>query len=125
MTIFDLRCDRCGCVITGPSRPFEPGSHRGVRLAYHPGDESFTDNSTLVCVSCWSEIVSSMSAHRGNDECAACGISVESSLHIQAGSDHWQLCTDHAVEFLNTLLTVEPKLDVETFVLPTRHPADP
>lgn len=119
MTIFDMRCDRCARGITGPSRPFEPGSHRGVRFAYHPGDESFADNSPLVCVPCWKEIDAWLGADPSTTTCAVCGEQTESSLHVQAGDAEWLLCVTHAVEFLNTLLTVEPKLDPTTFVLPT------
>jgi hypothetical protein len=39
-----------------------------------------------------------------------------------SGLESWQLCRRHAVEFLNRLRTVDPKLDAETFELPTPLP---
>ena len=53
--------------------------------------------------------------------CARCGVAVEHSrsVHLQRSgeSEGWQLCPEHAVEFLNQLRTVEPKLSVETLSL--------
>jgi hypothetical protein len=55
------------------------------------------------------------------DVCARCGIAVEQSrsVHVQRSGEpeSWQLCPAHAVEFLNQLRTVEPKLSVETLSL--------
>jgi hypothetical protein len=41
-------------------------------------------------------------------------------LVVSGGGDlaGWQLCTAHALDFLNSLRTVEPKLDPATFRLP-------
>jgi hypothetical protein len=50
-----------------------------------------------------------------------CAAAVEHSrsLHVHRAGDPigWQMCKDHAVEFLNRLRTVEPKLDPATFTL--------
>ena len=41
------------------------------------------------------------------------------SVHVLRSGEPegWQLCPEHAVEFLNQLRTVEPKLSVETLSL--------
>jgi hypothetical protein len=117
MTIADLLCDVCGRALAG-SAILAPGSPRsGVRLMVHPGDPKVKDDGVLVCVSCWSETRTRLGEPRAG-ECASCGIAVEyeESLHViemtgRAGDvPLWQLCRAHAMEFLNGLRFVEPKL---------------
>jgi hypothetical protein len=68
---------------------------------------------------------------RPANRCARCGEAVEyaRSVHLHRTGDPtaWQLCPVHAVEFLNHLRTVEPKLAVETLTLAAdwRRPAGP
>ncbi len=54
--------------------------------------------------------------------CAACGepVTRRHSLHVRRFTDprSWRLCRGHAVGFLNSLRTVEPKLDPVTFRFP-------
>jgi hypothetical protein len=45
MTVFDVRCDRCGTELTRPTE--------AVRFLFHPGDFSLKDDSGLLCRSCW------------------------------------------------------------------------
>ena len=79
------------------------------------------DDSGLLCQTCWSRVREWLGDERPENRCAACGEAVEHSrsLHLHRSGDPlgWQLCPAHAVEFLNRLRTVEPKLDVETFTL--------
>ena len=120
MTIFDLRCDRCGIAVVGPSSHADLAKERlGVRFAYHPGRAELSDNSSLVCTGCWTDIADWLGEQPLAEVCAVCNTTVASCLHIEAGGlSVWRLCHGHAIEFLNTLRTVEPKLDPDTFVLP-------
>lgn len=120
MTIFDLRCDRCGITLVGlaPSDG-QASERRGVRFSYHPGRAELADNSSLVCSGCWSAISDWLGEQPDEAACTICSVSAESCLFIHSGGlTVWRLCPEHAVEFLNTLRTVEPKLDPGTFVLP-------
>lgn len=114
MTITDLHCDRCACFIS------EPGA--GIRFVYHPGRAQFRDSSGLLCVRCWDELEQWLGPDRPLRQCAVCGEEVtrEQSLHVHLVDDAqaWRLCGQHAVEFLNGLCTVEPKLDPATFRFP-------
>jgi hypothetical protein len=113
VTVFDLRCDRCGTLLAGPAD--------GIRFIYHPGDLALKDNSGLLCRRCWTGLLAWLGEQGVENRCARCGRSVEhpESLHLQRGGDPdgWQLCRADAVDFLNKLRTVEPKLDPETFTL--------
>ncbi len=141
MTINDLCCDVCGRFLTGLSRAGgrgapgpdgRPGLHSrsapddmpgpgGVRFAYHPGKPELRDASGLACESCWADAVrpfgDPVSGH-----CAACGTPVSrlGSLHLRRSGEPraWRLCAPHAVDFLNRLRTVQPKLDPATFRFP-------
>src|SRR5437764_1166570 len=57
------------------------------------------------------------------------GLAVEHarSLHVQRSgeAEGWQLCPEHAVQFLNQLRTVEPKLSVDTLSLAGDWRANP
>jgi hypothetical protein len=106
VTVFDLRCDGCGCLLAGPDD--------GTRFVYHPGDFFLKDDSGLLCRSCWAATVASL-GERAKGRCSVCGSEVERarSLHVFPAGEpaSWQLCREHAAEFLNGLRTVEPKLD--------------
>lgn len=123
MTVFDLRCDRCGTYLAGPGGDADPGTPGplGVRFLYHPGNFLLKDDSGLLCQSCWAAAERWLGPDRPENRCARCGEAVEHarSLHLHGGGDPigWQLCPTHAVEFLNHLRTVDPKLDPETFSL--------
>ena len=132
MTINDLRCDVCGRMLTGlggstagPAAPAtgspRSGIRAGVRFVYHPGRPELRDASGLACTPCWEEAVRSFS-HPVIGQCAACGTGVTrlGSLHLRCydNPQAWRLCPPHAVEFLNRLRTVEPKLDPATFRFP-------
>ena len=117
MSISDLSCDFCGRFLSGPGA--------GVRFVYHPGALELRDNSGLACVSCWDAAMQGLrsAAHR----CAACAAPVTrpQSLHLRRLDEpgSWlQLCVRDAVRFLNSLRTVEPKLDVATFRFPAARP---
>ena len=113
MTVFDVRCDRCGKELTSPND--------AIRFLYHPGDLVLKDDSGLLCRSCWRAALGWMGVEQRENACARCGIAVEHSRSVhssaaespRAGSSAAQ----HAVEFLNQLRTVEPKLSVETLSL--------
>ena len=110
MTVFDTRCDRCGTELNGPNE--------AVRFLYHPGDPILKDDSGLLCRSCWRAALTWLGVEQQENACARCGIPVESarSVHVARSGEPetWQLCPDHAVQFLNQLRTVEPKLTVDT-----------
>jgi hypothetical protein len=111
--VYDQRCDRCGGYLAMPDE--------AVRFLYHPGDLALKDDSGLLCQGCWSGLLAWLGPQGVENVCARGGEPVEhpTSLHIQrtGEGDGWQLCRAHAVEFLNRLRTVEPKLDPETFTL--------
>ena len=113
MTVFDIRCDRCGSELSSPDG--------AVRFVYHPGDLVAKDDSGLLCRSCWRAALGWLGVEQAVDVCARCGIAVEHSrsIHIlrSGEAESWQLCPAHGVEFLNQLRTVDPKLTVETLTL--------
>ncbi len=144
MTISDLHCDQCGSFLVGPGGPGgdadgteggpggDPASDRGagngspdpgaVRFVYHPGKPQLRDTSGLLCASCWDEVEAWLGTQRRPTRCSICGDAVERerSLHVHRFNEArvWRLCKTHAVEFLNRLRTVEPKLDAATFRFP-------
>lgn len=113
LTIHDLRCDVCGCFLSGPAA--------GVRFVYHPGLPELRDDSGLACTDCWGTLTRALDA-TATRRCAACTEPVprRQSLHVREFSQPrpWRLCARHAVGFLNSLRTVEPKLDPATFRFP-------
>lgn len=117
MTITDLHCDRCDRFISEPDA--------GVRFVYHPGRAQFRDSSGLLCARCWDELELWLGPDRPLRRCAVCREEVtrEQSLHLHRVDDaqSWRLCAPHAVEFLNRLRTVEPKLDPVTFRFPAQE----
>jgi hypothetical protein len=135
MTISDARCDRCGVPVSGlgPSAAGEDEAGEdelgqvggmlsaGVRFGYHPGDPSLRDDSGVLCRTCWRSWEERLGSVRPR-VCAVCGVSLQrvSSLFVRPVDRHesWQLCAPDAADLLNTLRTVEPKLDRETFRLP-------
>lgn len=121
-----LRCDRCGLPVTGlldDERQGDTGPQPrvGVRFSYHPGDLDMRDDSGLMCWSCWQTWTEPL----GQPVALACCVcatplSRTDSLFLRRVGDEraWQLCSRHAAEALNDLLTVDPKLDPATFRLP-------
>lgn len=93
-----------------------------MRLSYHPGEASLRDDATLVCQACWDRLRARFGPPR-HGVCAVCGEQVpwRASLHLRRWEqpEGWQLCRRHTVEWLNTLRTVEPKLDLDGFRFPT------
>lgn len=129
MTITDLHCDRCGSYLSGPAgpAPADPSDDptgRGdpVRFVYHPGRPHLRDTSGLMCAGCWAVTEDWLDGARRPQQCSVCGTRVEreQSLHVHRFNEAqtWRLCRAHAVEFLNRLRTVEPKLDPATFRFP-------
>lgn len=117
----DLRCDRCGAGVSGPAGAGSPGPTSGVRFSYHPGDLSLRDDSGLLCGSCWTALDDWLGPSRMG-ACAVCAERVGryQSLHVRRSGQPggWQLCAPHAADFLNGLLTVQPKFDRDSFRLP-------
>ena len=113
MTVFDVRCDRCGAELASPNG--------AVRFLYHPGDMVMKDDSGLLCRSCWRAALTWFGTEQRRNVCARCGLPVEDArsvhVHRSGDPDGWQLCPEHGVTFLNQLRTVEPKLSVETLSL--------
>lgn len=113
MTVFDLRCDRCGTELSSPDD--------AMRFIYHPGDILLKDDSGLLCSSCWTAAEHWLGSDPAENHCSRCGIEVlhSRSVHMFRSGETagWQLCPDHAVSFLNQLRTVDPKLSVETLSL--------
>lgn len=125
MTVWDLHCDLCGALVPAPPAAAD-SEVSGVRFVYHPGSPALRDDSGLACRSCWSQMLPTGPVDPGR--CAVCQAPVTrvSSLHVRpfdAPEATWRLCEPHAAEFLNRLLTVEPKFDPATFRLPL-HEAD-
>ncbi len=124
MTVADLRCDRCGRLLAGPGDEASRDGPFGIRFLYHPGDPLLRDDSGLMCQPCWDGTTRWLGSERPEGRCAVCAEPAgrRTSLHLHRAGDPigWQLCTGHAVEFLNGLRTVEPKLDPQTFALPAR-----
>ena len=86
----------------------------------HPGNPELSDNSSMVCSGCWHSITEWFDDQPSGTVCTICAEPAASCLFIVAGTlDPWRLCRLHAVEFLNGLRTVEPKLDPETFEFPS------
>ncbi|MGH9041660.1 MAG: hypothetical protein ACRDZ3_15680 [Acidimicrobiia bacterium] len=121
MTVFDMNCDRCGTMLVGPAEGTEAIGPFGVRFMYHPGDFFLKDDSGMLCGGCWSAMMAWLGPERAEGRCAVCRVPVEHarSVHVHRSNDPlgWQLCKLHAVEFLNGLRTVDPKLDLDTFTL--------
>jgi len=125
MTISDLRCDRCGSFLAGPGGVADGLGRRAVRFAYHPGSPHLKDDSGLVCESCWADMSGWLGAPTAKDACAVCASCLdEGRLVVYRPGElvAWPLCRSHAVEFLNALRTVEPKLDASTFAFPSSQP---
>lgn len=120
MSVTDMRCDRCGNVLAGPAGLEGVGGRGAVRLVYHPGSYKLKDDSGLLCEGCASAVRDEL-GERTEGRCGLCGEPVEHkrSVHVFVAMDpkSWQLCPRHGAEFLNTLRTVSPKLDPETFTL--------
>lgn len=124
MSISDLRCDQCGRSLVGLGNGDADDDWLGVRFVYHPGDAKLRDDSGLLCRRCWAETSEWLGEPRlGPGPCPRCDTPAAGAarLHVSCPGDleSWQLCRRHAVEFLNRLRTVDPKLDAATFVLPT------
>ena len=121
MTVFDVRCDICGTALLGPSLDDDETGPYGIRFLYHPGDPARRDDSGLACGPCWAGLVEWLGPDRAGGRCARCGEAVEAdrSLYFQRSGEMlaWQLCKGHAVEFLNGLRTVQPKIDPAEFTL--------
>lgn len=116
MSINDLRCDVCGCLIGMPEG--------GIRFAYHAGKPLLRDASGLMCGPCWADVAGTVNP-LASRQCADCGWALTRyrSLHVRCldGPQKWRLCAEHAVEFLNRLRTVDPKIDLATFRFPFAH----
>lgn len=113
LTVHDLRCDVCGCFLSGPAA--------GVRFVYHPGVPELRDDSGVACAACWDTLTQALDL-TVTGRCAACAEPVArgQSLHVRRFSQpgSWRLCARDAVGFLNSLRTVEPKLDPAAFRFP-------
>lgn len=113
LTVHDLRCDVCGCFLSGPAA--------GVRFVYHPGVPELRDDSGMACAACWDTLTQALDL-TVTGRCAACAEPVArgQSLHVRRFSQpgSWRLCARDAVGFLNSLRTVEPKLDPAAFRFP-------
>lgn len=118
MTILDLCCDVCGRFLPGPAA--------GVRFVHHPGTAELRDDSGMACSACWDTLTQGLDV-TATGRCAACGEPAprKRSLHVRRFSEpgSWRLCAADAAGFLNSLRTVEPKLDPATFQFP-QMPAD-
>ena len=114
MTISNMSCDLCGRFIEGPAA--------GIRFVYHPGAAELRDDSGLTCVACWEAVELRFHIEADGSRFAACDEPVpwRRSLHVRRADvpGSWRLCAGHAVEFLNSLRTVQPKLDAATFRFP-------
>jgi hypothetical protein len=121
MTVADLCCDHCGAQLVAPAEDETVEGPYGVRFLYHPGNFFLKDDSGLLCTACWTSMRSWLGEGRPEGRCSVCAATVEHarSLHVHRAGDPrgWQLCKGHAVEFLNRLRTVEPKIDPDTFTL--------
>ena len=133
LTIHNLRCDVCGCFLSGPAA--------GVRFVYHPGMPELRDDSGRACGPCWDSLTAGLDLTAPPGRCAACWdtltqaldltvtgrcaacaepVARGQSLHVRRFSQpgSWRLCARDAVGFLNSLRTVEPKLDPAAFRFP-------
>lgn len=126
MTVTDLHCDRCGRLMAGPATREPPAPGEAVRLSYHPGDADLRDDATTVCGRCWAALLVQWGPPERNS-CAVCASPVEwrRSLHLRRYErpEGWQLCRTCAVRFLNSLRTVVPPLDPESFEFPSAREA--
>ncbi len=119
----DLLCDFCGAQLVGlvGALPGLPGG-RGVRFLYHPGDVRFKDDSGLACEECFAAAVAWLGAEAPLATCSRCSeeLGSEGSLYVVpvGESRYWRLCRKDAVSFLNRLITVEPKLTLDSFEFP-------
>jgi hypothetical protein len=99
-----------------------------VRFTYHPGAPALKDNSGLMCEECWHDVAAWLGASAGaTDMCLRCGAHLREGrlVVIRPGQlSTWTLCRLDAVEFLNNLRTVEPKLDAATFRFPVLPPGE-
>jgi hypothetical protein len=120
VTVTDMRCDRCATFLVGPEGPGTVAGRAAVRFLYHPGNFHLRDDSGLLCDACADSLRGELGAHR-KARCATCGSAVEHdrSMYLYLGGEDkpWQFCATHSAAFLNTLRTVEPKLDPTTFTL--------
>lgn len=128
MTIYDLRCDRCDGVLVGPAAPMSGGGPRGVRFRYQPAAApGLGDDAGLLCEACWRDCTTWFGTP-AIGRCSRCGADLRTApaLVVSGAGDLGGplLCATHALEFLNSLRTVEPKLDPETFLLPVAEPTD-
>jgi hypothetical protein len=114
VTIYDLSCDVCGRPQAGPGA--------GVRFVYHPGVPELRDDAGLICHSCWAALTGRFGETGVPGRCAACGqpVTRRQSLHLRRFDDprSWRLCAGHGVGFLNSLRTVQPKIDPAAFCFP-------
>ena len=108
--------------LAGPEGGIAGSGRRGVRFTYHPGAPALKDNSGLMCEECWSDVSAWLGPPGGvTDACLRCGAHLREGRLILARPGQltgWTLCRLDAVAFLNTLRTVEPKLDPTTFRFP-------
>lgn len=128
MTVADMRCDRCGCVLVGPAGSGLAEGRSAHRFLYHPGDVGLRDDSGLLCDGCLEQARGELGASAKN-RCCVCSVTLarDRSLFVYLGgtTKPWQLCATHGASFLNTLRTVEPKLDPSTFTLSGDWPSRP
>lgn len=120
MTITDLRCDRCGTPLAGPEALSGAGGRLGVRFAYHPGVPTLKDDSGLMCEACWASTSEWLGAPSA-DTCSRCRAPFDEGKLVVLRPGElvaWQLCRVDALEFLNGLRTVDPKLDASSFTFP-------
>jgi hypothetical protein len=120
VSVTDLLCDVCGTVLVGPAGSHEVEGARAVRFLYHPGDFRLKDDSGLLCTGCWDHVAGAL-GDRLADRCCVCSepVTYRRCVHWHRAGDPepWLLCAPHAAELLNTLRTVEPKLDPEHLLL--------
>lgn len=122
MTVADLLCDWCGSPLSGLEGAGIGSGRLGVRFTYHPGSPAFRDDSSLLCTACWEEASIWLGAPAAESGvCSVCGDRLEGGRLVVTRPGQltsWLLCRLDAVEFLNRLRTVEPKLDPDTFSFP-------
>jgi hypothetical protein len=66
MTVFDIRCDRCGKELATPAD--------AIRFLYHPGDMVMKDDSGLLCRSCWRAALGWLGVEQPVNVCARCTV---------------------------------------------------
>ncbi len=128
MTVNDLCCDRCSKRLFGLADPEEPNIEQfspnlGIRFMYHPGNLELKDDSGTMCHSCWAKTKQELGDPSISEVCSICQTRLDKthSFHVVRLGEikTWRLCNTHAVEFLNKLETVEPKIDPKDFYLPS------